>query len=515
MVHILRPARSEPGFVMVTIKVWSGSDVICTLKGDVMQWHPIDEGATVLEASREALAWARKQALGSNLYLYLGKTSLPWHICPAERMRPGIVLELEGADPEASWCCGSLDPQVLEAPPVRGIVRSGTASDDALRNPGLRPRLRAEPHRAAPRGSGLSCGEIRLELNTLGWTAFFEEAFAVFDGRGLVPGRVAAGHGNLHRVLTSHGELLAEVAGRLRHDAGGPHDLPAVGDWVALEPRVAEGRATIHAVLPRRGAFVRKAAGTAQEAQVLAANVDTVFLVMGLDGDFNLRRLERALVLAWESGAAPVVLLNKVDLCPDLADRRRAAEAAAPGVPVHALSARWGQGLEALTPHIRSGHTVAFLGSSGAGKSTIANRLLGEERLRTAEVRPHDQRGRHTTTHRELIPLPAGALLIDTPGLREVQLWATEDGLAGAFDDLALLAQGCRFRDCRHGGEPGCAVTAAVGSGELSEERLRSHRKLTAELRHLEIRADPDLERAQKAQWRAMHRAARRRRPGM
>jgi ribosome biogenesis GTPase len=354
-----------------------------------------------------------------------------------------------------------------------------------------------------------------LELRTLGWTASFAEAFAVFEGRGLVPGRVAAGHGNRHRVLTSDGELLAEVAGRLRHEAGGPHDLPAVGDWVALEPRIAEGRATIHGILPRRTAFVRKAAGAAREAQVLAANVDKVFLVMGLDGDFNPRRLERALVLAWESGAVPVVLLNKVDLSPDLAEKRRAAEAAAPGVPVHALSARWGQGLEVLTQYFRPGHTIALLGSSGAGKSTLANRILGEERLRTAEVRPQDQRGRHTTAHRELIPLPAGALLIDTPGLREVQLWATEEGLAEAFDDVALLAQGCRFRDCRHGGEPGCAVTAAVESGEVSEERLRSHRKLAAELRHLEVRADPDLERAQKARWRAMHRAARRRRPRM
>jgi ribosome biogenesis GTPase len=288
-----------------------------------------------------------------------------------------------------------------------------------------------------------------------------------------------------------------------------------VGDWVALETRVAEGRATIHAVLPRRSAFVRKAAGAAREVQVLAANIDTAFLVMGLDSDFNPRRLERALVLAWESGATPVVLLNKADLCPDLGERQRTAEWADPGVPVHALSARRGQGLEALERYLQPGRTVALLGSSGAGKSTIANRLLGEERLRTAEVRPHDQRGRHTTSHRELFALPGGALLIDTPGLRELQLWATEEGLADAFEDVDRLARSCRFRDCRHRGEPGCAVTAAVESGELSEERLRSHHKLAAELHHLEVRANPDLERAQRARWRAMHRAARKHRPGM
>ena len=354
-----------------------------------------------------------------------------------------------------------------------------------------------------------------MNLEKLGWTSSFEEAFRSFGEDGLTPGRISAGFTHLYRVLTGEGELLAEVAGRFRHQAGGPQDFPAVGDWVALEPRPDEGRATIHAVLPRKSAFVRKAAGDTVLAQVLAANVDTVFLVGGLDGDFNPRRIERALVLAWESGAVPVVLLNKADLCADAdAEARRAeVEAVAPGVPVHVVSGRSGDGMEALAPYLAPGRTVALLGSSGVGKSTIVNRLLGEERQRTSEVREHDQRGRHTTTYRELIVLPGGAVLVDTPGLREIQLWASEEGLATAFDDVARLARGCRFRDCRHRGEPGCAVLAAVEAGELDEERLASHRKLEAELRHLAVKADLGLQAEQKAKWRSIHKAQRKNRP--
>jgi len=352
-----------------------------------------------------------------------------------------------------------------------------------------------------------------LELDKLGWTSSLEEAFEAFGSAGLVPGRVSAGYTHLYRVLTRDGEWLAEVTGRFRHEAQGPEAFPAVGDWVALRPRPGEERAQVHAVLPRKSAFVRKAAGSATEAQVLAANVDSVFLVAGLDGDFNPRRIERALVLAWESGASPVVLLNKADLGGDVDTRRLEMEAAAPGVPVHVVSGRRGDGIEALEPYLAPGQTVALLGSSGVGKSTLVNRLLGEDRQPTAEVRPHDQRGRHTTTYRELIVLPGGAVLVDTPGLREIQLWATEEGLASAFDDVARLAEGCRFRDCGHRGEPGCAVQAAVVAGELAEERLQSHHKLQAELRHLEVKADLGLQRAQKARWRAIHKAARHHRP--
>ncbi len=352
-----------------------------------------------------------------------------------------------------------------------------------------------------------------MKLESIGYSSSFVEAFRAVLSDGLVPGRVAAGHTHLFRVITEEGELLAEVTGRLRHDASGPQDFPAVGDWVALAPRVGEGRGTIHAVLPRRSAFVRRASGVREEAQVLAANVDTVFLVAGLDRDFNPRRVERALVLAWESGAEPVVLLNKADLATDLETKRQEMEAATAGVPVLVVSAREGTGLDALASYLAPGRTVALLGSSGVGKSTLVNRLVGDERQRTSGVREHDQRGRHTTTYRELVPLPGGAILLDTPGLREIQLWAGDDALATAFSDVAELARRCRFRDCRHQGEPGCAVRAAVEEGALDAERLESHHKLERELRHQRVRADAGLQQAEKARWKAIHKAARKHRP--
>ncbi len=324
-----------------------------------------------------------------------------------------------------------------------------------------------------------------------------------------MPGRVVAGHTSLLRVRTDEGEALAAVAGSLRHRARAPEDRPAVGDWVALRPPGHGHRAVVQAVLPRRTAFVRRAAGRKDVAQVLAANVDAVFLVMGLDRDFSLRRIERALVLTWESGAVPVVLLNKADLCDDVPARRAEVEAVAPGVPVRAIAAKPGEGLDALIPWLVPGQTVALLGSSGVGKSTIVNRLLGREKQKTQEVLAADQRGRHTTTHRELVVLPGGALLLDTPGLREIQLWSDETGLQAAFEDVQDLAAGCRFTDCRHGAEPGCAVRAAVEEGRLDAARLDSFRKLRAELRALEIREDPLKRREERARWKAIHKSMR------
>lgn len=351
------------------------------------------------------------------------------------------------------------------------------------------------------------------ELEELGWSPFFAEAFAALGAPGLAPARVVAAHARLLRVRAASGERLAEPSGRLRHSARNPESLPAVGDWVALRMAAGHHRAVVQSVLPRRSAFVRRAAGDVTVQQVLAANVDTAFLVMGLDRDFNPRRLERALVLAWESGATPVVLLNKADLCEDVAERQKQTEDVAPGVPVRVVAAKEGRGLDGLRPWLGRGQTVALIGSSGVGKSTLVNRLLGEERLRTREVRQSDQRGRHTTTHRELVPLPAGGLLLDTPGLREIQLWGSEEGLGAVFDDVEGLAAGCRFRDCAHLSEPGCAVRAAVEAGHLPETRLASYHKLRAELRSLEIRADPELQREQRARWRMIHRTLKAHRP--
>jgi len=350
-------------------------------------------------------------------------------------------------------------------------------------------------------------------LQDLGWTPSLAEAWRSLATEGLVPARVVAAHTRLLRVRGEAGEWLAEVTGRLRREARDPRERPAVGDWVALRPRAGEPRAVIQAVLPRRTAFVRRAAGGQSVAQVLAANIDTVFLVAGLDGDFNLRRIERTLVLAWESGAEPVILLNKADVCDDSETRRLEVEGTAPGVPVHVISAKTGRGLEALAPYLRRGQTVALLGSSGVGKSTIVNRLLGVEKQKTREVRRADQRGRHTTTHREVVSLPAGGLLVDSPGLREIQLWAGGEGLQATFEDVETLAPSCRFRDCAHDGEPGCAVRAAVEDGALAAERFESFRKLRAEVRAQELRDDPDLRRAQKARWRSIHKSLRELKP--
>ena len=273
----------------------------------------------------------------------------------------------------------------------------------------------------------------------------------------------------------------------------------------------------IDAVLPRRTRLSRKVAGTRSDEQVVAANVDTVFLVMGLDGDFNLRRLERFLVMVSESGAAPAVLLNKTDVATTLAERRAEVEGAAPGVPVLLLSARSGDGLAALAPHLRPAETVALVGSSGVGKSTLINRLAGEERMATREVRAGDDRGRHATSHRELVRLPGGALLIDNPGVRELAPWSVggsdSRGLGETFDDVVALAADCRFRDCRHQGEPGCTVAATIADGRLSAKRWRSYQGLARELRHLEIRQDEGAQRAEKQRWRVIHKAARDFRP--
>lgn len=321
-----------------------------------------------------------------------------------------------------------------------------------------------------------------MTLEELGWTAHFAAAFdAIREGPGVEPARVSLEHTHIYRVLTPRGERLARVAGRLRHAAAGRADFPAVGDWVAIETPEGGGDARIRAVLPRVSRFSRRAAGDVTEEQVVAANIDVVFLVSGLDGDFNPRRIERYLVTAWESGASPVILLNKADLVDDPGAMVREIEGLVQGVPVHAISATQHHAIDRVRQYVTRGRTAALLGMSGVGKSSIANALLGEARLRTHDVRRWDSRGRHATSGRQLLLLPGGGILIDTPGMRELQLWETGEALAGAFGDIDAIAEGCRFRDCRHAGEPGCAVTAAVAAGMLPEARLDSFRKLQSE----------------------------------
>jgi ribosome biogenesis GTPase / thiamine phosphate phosphatase len=353
-----------------------------------------------------------------------------------------------------------------------------------------------------------------MDLAPIGWTPERETAFAPHAAAGLVPGRVSLEHTHIYRVLTRDGEVLARVAGRLRHHAGSRADFPAVGDWVALEPATHGGDARIRAVLPRHSRFSRRAAGDPTEEQIVAANIDTVFLVGGLDGDFNPRRIERYVLVASDSGAAPVVVLNKADLVPDpdaMADEVRAL---APAVPVHPVSCvspdgRWS--VDVLRQFLGPGRTGALLGSSGVGKSTIVNRLIGYDLLRTRDVRIADSRGRHTSTSRQLVLLPGGGLLIDTPGMRELQLWETGEGMAGTFADIEALGAGCRFRDCRHRQEPGCAVAAAAEGGELAPGRLENYHKLQDERAHHERDADQRAQLEEKRRWKVLTKAANKR----
>jgi ribosome biogenesis GTPase len=341
-------------------------------------------------------------------------------------------------------------------------------------------------------------------LIKIGWDDGFAAIFETYRLQGLVPGRVVKQHRESCLVAGESGEMRAGVSGRFRHATADRTGFPAIGDWTAVEP-AGPGKGVIQAVLPRRSAFLRKAAGESTEAQVLAANIDTVFLVAGLDGDFNLSRLERYLTAAWDSGASPVIVLNKADLRPDLEAAKAEVDRIALGAPVVAVGAKDGLNLEALGPFLTPGKTIALLGSSGAGKSTLINRLLGEERLATKPVREDDSRGRHTTTHRELVALAEGALLIDTPGLRELGLWAEDESLERAFDDIAELAPGCRFADCRHEAEPGCAVRAAVETGALDARRLENFLKQRRELRFLALKQDEKaLRRSEKAVGRRM-----------
>ena len=296
---------------------------------------------------------------------------------------------------------------------------------------------------------------------------------------GWTVGRITLQEKGLYRLRTAVGEQNALVSGRFQFDAQAVSDYPAVGDYVLADCADSD-TAVIHQVLPRKSVFVRRAAGTSKTEQVVAANIDTVFLCMSLNNDFNLRRLERYLAVAWESGADPVVLLTKADLCADIPQKQAEVASVAMGAAVLTVSAMESDGYHQVMPYLTAGRTVAFVGSSGVGKSTLINRLLGKERLATDGLR-NDDKGHHTTTHRELLVLPGGAMVIDTPGMRELGMWDTVSGVEQTFADIEALASQCRFRDCSHTGEPGCAVRDAIRRGELDSGRWQSYQKLKSE----------------------------------
>lgn len=337
-------------------------------------------------------------------------------------------------------------------------------------------------------------------IDSYGWSEALQNDFQPYAEQGLVPARVIVQHRGGYRLVTPFGELAGGMTGKLRSEAvaGG---YPVAGDWVAVEARPEEGSATIHAVLPRTTTFIRRAAGPGGGAQVVAANVDVAFLAASLNADLSLRRLERYLATALESGSKPVIVLTKSDAADDLPARIAEVEAIAAGAPVHAVSALTGEGLDQLLPYLAKGTTSAVMGSSGVGKSTLINALAGKEIMDTGGIREDDDRGRHTTTHRELVLLPNGALVLDTPGMRELGLWNTEAGVATAFDDVEALALNCRFSDCRHGNEPGCAINAAMASGDLDPNRWAAYQKLQRELTFVVRKDDPRLRAETRKVW--------------
>lgn len=354
-----------------------------------------------------------------------------------------------------------------------------------------------------------------MTIEQLGWNAHVAEHFQVYAAQGYTAARVVRAAGGFYSLHDGEAELTATLAGQLRHTSP-PDALPVVGDWVVVDPAAAGVR--IAAVLPRRTALRRAAAGrrksmaeTPATSQVLAANVETALIVCGLDRDYNPRRIERYLTLVFESGAAPVIVLNKCDLCPETQQRCVEIEALAFGVPVLPVSARSGQGLDGLTPFLCAGATLVLLGSSGAGKSTLLNRLSGADRQVTTAVSAAVGKGVHTTSHRELFPLPGGALVIDTPGLRELHLWSEGgDGLSSTFPEIAELSGRCRFGDCRHDHEPGCAVREAVAGGTLDPARLESYRRQQSQLGYAINRQECTAQQLERQKWKAIHKEIKR-----
>lgn len=352
--------------------------------------------------------------------------------------------------------------------------------------------------------------DTTLNLEDFGWNSFFEHHCTNDLNSNLVPARVSFQGRGMYRLIAESGELWAEIGGALRHDQLEFGDLPVCGDWVLADNPMHRDRTIIRFLLPRRSYFSRKQAGSSISRQVIAANIDTVCLVSGLDSDFNPRRIERYLAIAHESGARPVIVLNKADICPEVSARIEEVMSLAPEVPVLVMSARVGRGIENILNYIGRGQTIAFLGSSGVGKSSIVNRLLGRSAQEVRETDSHTGRGLHTTSARQLFVLPSGSLIMDTPGMRELQVWSVNEGLDTAFEDIKALAEECRFRNCSHQSEPGCMVQNAVLHGELDAQRLANYFKISREASYLELKRNHSANWVEKERWKKVAKAIKR-----
>lgn len=334
-------------------------------------------------------------------------------------------------------------------------------------------------------------------IKNYGWNEKWQEKIETLG----VPGRVVLEHKNLYRVITDQGQWLSSLSGKFMHSKE-KSEFPCVGDWVVVEQMPGEEKGIIHQVLPRISSFSRGAAGETSDIQKIAVNVDYAFLVMSLNHDFNVRRLERYLLASWDSGANPIIVLTKKDQCEDIGKFLQEVESVAFGVPVHVVSSVTLEGINELQNLLAGSKTGALLGSSGVGKSSLINALAGTELMAVQEIREDDSKGRHTTTHREMVLLPTGGLLIDTPGMREFQLGDYSEGVEVGFSDVETLAESCRFRDCAHGNEPGCAIREALETGELQPERFRSYVKLKRELAHMERKSDLAAQKAERSKWK-------------
>ncbi|MFC5591768.1 ribosome small subunit-dependent GTPase A [Sporosarcina soli] len=351
------------------------------------------------------------------------------------------------------------------------------------------------------------------KLSDYGWNRTYETSWNEMNEdpkmKKCVSGRVTLEHKRMYRVITAEGEWLSVCSGAMQHDALERRDFPAVGDWVAVEKMPGEERGIIHAILPRHSLFSRKAAGSTIVEQIIATNIDIVFLVMSMNKDFNARRLERYLVAAYDSGANPVVVLTKKDVCDDPSFYIKEAQNIALGAQVVAVSNVTGEGIDELTALLKDGKTAALLGSSGVGKSSLTNAICGGETMAVQGIREDDDKGRHTTTHRELVQIPGGGILIDTPGMREFQLWDTHESLDSGFKDIEAFAEACKFNDCQHNNEPGCAVQEALATGELPADRYASYLKLQKELAYLDRKMDRAAQAEERNKWKQITKSMR------